>query len=86
MQSEEVAARRSHTEGEQIKEKKKKRRDREKAMYLSEDFRQENAPKMHPSTIGLGHMPYFHRAESATPHYPPRGENNGLKKVSHTGR
>ena len=47
---------RSHTDGEQIKEKKKKR-DREKAMYLSEDFRQENVPKMHPSTIGLGHMP-----------------------------
>ena len=52
--------------------KGKKKREREKTMYLSEDFRQENAPKMHPSTVGLGHMPYLQRAESVRPHCPPR--------------
>ena len=58
------------------KEKKKKReREREKTMYLSEDFRQENAPKMHPSTVGLGHMPYLQGVESVRPHCPPGGKN-----------
>jgi len=66
--------------------KEKKEREREKTMYLSEDFRQENAPKMHPSTVGLGHMPYLQRAESVRPHCPPRGENKGLKKGSQTRR
>ena len=73
-----MAVRRSHAEGEQRKKKKKKEREREKTMYLSEDFRQENAPKMHPSTVGLGHMPYLHMNQSGPIAHP--GGKQRIKK------